>query len=111
MQEALTQEWVKTAAMKGLAPRTVLWSHCLGSAASSVVPFFGVVLANLLTGSVVVETVFNWSGVGRLAADSIGTRDYPTVQGVVLLFAAVYIVASFVVDVLNAALDPRVRFV
>jgi peptide/nickel transport system permease protein len=109
MLEALTSDWMMTARMKGLSEGTILWSHCLRNAAVSTLTYTGLVTANLLTGSVVTETVFAWSGVGRLAADSIGARDYPTVQGVVLFLAAVFIVVNLVVDVCHAALDPRVR--
>lgn len=106
--EALGQDYTRTARAKGLPTRIVLRRHVLRNALVPVVTVTGIQLAYLLSGVVVVEEVFAWNGLGRLALQSVQTRDYPVLQGAVLLFAAVFLVVNLVVDLVYAAVDPRI---
>lgn len=110
MLEVLDSEYVKLARIKGVNERQVIWKHAFRNAAIVPVTYFGVLAGSLLTGSVVVETVFAWPGTGLLAIDAIRGRDFPVVQTVVLFFAVFYLLANFLVDVLYAVIDPRIRF-
>lgn len=110
MLEVLDSEFVKLARVKGVDETTVIWKHAFRNAAIVPVTYFGVLAGSLLTGSVVVETVFAWPGTGLLAIDAIRGRDFPVVQSVVMFFAVFYLVANFLVDVLYAVVDPRIRF-
>ena len=87
----------------------VVWVHALRNAAIAPLTYFGVIAGVILTGSVVVETVFAWPGTGQLAVDAIRARDYPVIQAVVLTFAAVFILSNLLVDTLYAYVDPRVK--
>lgn len=107
--EALNQEYMRTATAKGLPPLRRLLSHALPNALILVVTVVGLQAGFLLAGSVVVETVFARPGLGRLAISAINNRDFPVVQGVVLVTAAAYVVINTFTDLLYAALDPRVR--
>jgi ABC-type dipeptide/oligopeptide/nickel transport system permease component len=108
--EVLGQDYVRTARSKGVAERLVLWRHALKNALLPVITVIGLELAGLLGGAVVTETVFAWPGMGRLTVESIYNRDYPMVQGLVLVMAVIFVVANLIVDVSYAALDPRVRY-
>jgi len=108
--EVLGEDYVRTARSKGVAERLVLWRHALKNALLPVITIIGLELAGLLGGAVVTETVFAWPGMGRLTVESIYNRDYPMVQGLVLVMAVIFVVANLVVDVSYAALDPRVRY-
>ncbi|GFE49702.1 glutathione ABC transporter permease [Roseobacter cerasinus] len=110
MLEVLDTEYVKLARVKGVSERAVIWKHAFRNAAIVPVTYFGVLAGSLLTGSVVVETVFAWPGTGLLAIDAIRGRDFPVVQSVVMFFAVFYLLANFLVDVLYAVVDPRIRF-
>jgi peptide/nickel transport system permease protein len=110
MLEVMESEYVKLARIKGVSPNVVLWKHCLRNALLPVVTFAGMQLALLLSGSVVVESVFAWPGVGRLVYQGITGRDYPLVQGCLLLIGAVIVVINLAVDLLYAYMDPRSRF-
>lgn len=107
--EALGQDYVRTARAKGLAERTVLVRHALRDALLPVISLLGLALPFLLTGAVLVETVFAWPGLGKLAADAILARDYPLVLGTVLLASLAVVVGSLVADLLTVAADPRIR--
>ena len=107
--EALGAEHVRTARAKGLPPRAVLDWHVLRNALLPLVTVTGVQLAYLLSGVVVVEIVFAWPGLGQLALQSVQARDYPVLQGAILLFAVVFLVINLVVDLLYTAIDPRIR--
>jgi peptide/nickel transport system permease protein len=109
MIESLTSEYVKLARAKGLPERDVIWGHAFRNSAFPVVTFMGTFFATMITGAVVIETVFSWPGVGRLALDSIMKRDFPVIQAVVLTITTLYIVMNLAVDIIYAALDPRVR--
>ena len=110
MLEVLAQDYVRTARAKGLPQRRVVLVHALRNALVPVLTAIGLQLGALLGGAVLTESVFGWPGVGRLLLDSIFFRDYPMVQGLVLLFAVTYIAVNLVVDLLYVAVDPRVRF-
>lgn len=109
MLEALGSDHVRTAQAKGLPARQVFTWHVLRNALLPLVTVTGVQLAYLLSGVVVVEIVFSWPGLGQLALQSVQARDYPVLQGAVLLFAIVFLVINLVVDLLYTAIDPRIR--
>lgn len=109
MLDVLAQDYVRFARAKGLPERTVIWRHAFRNGLIPVLTFLGLVFAVLLTGSVVVENMFAWPGLGRLAITAVQGRDYPVVQAVVLLFTLGFVIVNLVVDVLIAYVDPRVR--
>jgi peptide/nickel transport system permease protein len=109
MLEVLSADYIRTARAKGLRPMTVLFKHALRNAIIPVVSLAAVQFGFMLGGSIVVETIFALNGVGYLAWESINRNDLPTVQAVILVFALIYIVLTFLSDMLNAWLDPRVR--
>ncbi len=110
MLESLGQDYTRTARAKGLRERTVVNRHVLRNALVSVVTVAGLQLAYLLSGVVVVEVVFAWPGLGLLALDAVESRDYPVLQGAVLLFALFFLLVNLVVDLLYAYLDPRITY-
>ncbi len=107
--EALGSDHVRTAQAKGLPTRQVFTWHVLRNALLPLVTVTGVQLAYLLSGVVVVEIVFSWPGLGQLALQAVQARDYPVLQGAILLFALVFLVINLVVDLLYTAIDPRIR--
>jgi len=107
--ETLREDYVRTARAKGLSERAILWRHVLRNAAIPVVTVVGLQFAELLAGTIVVENVFNLPGLGRLVFQAIGNRDLPLVRGCVMLFATLVVMVNFGVDVLYAAIDPRLR--
>jgi peptide/nickel transport system permease protein len=107
--DVLREDFVRTARAKGLSQRQVLWRHVLRNAFVPVLTIMGLQFANLLTGTVVVENVFSLPGLGRLTFQAIANRDLVVVRNVVMLLAAAVIVINFVVDVLYAVVDPRMR--
>jgi peptide/nickel transport system permease protein len=110
MLEVLRQEYVTTARAKGLAPPLVVMRHALKNALIPAVTMLGLQLGALLGGAVVTETIFSRPGVGRLAVDAILSRDFPLVQGTVLMAASVYVLVNLAVDVSYAVIDPRIRY-
>jgi len=108
--EVLAEDYVRTARAKGLRQHEVLARHALKNAAVPIVTVVGIGVAALLGGVVVTETVFNIPGLGRLAADAISQRDYPVVQGLILLFAASYVAINLLVDLSYLLFDPRIRY-
>jgi len=108
--EVLAEDYVRTARAKGLRQPEVLVRHALKNAAVPIVTVIGIGVAALLGGVVVTETVFNIPGLGRLAADAIAQRDYPVVQGLILLFAASYVAINLLVDLSYLLFDPRIRY-
>ena len=108
--EVLAQDYVRTARAKGVSPAQVVFAHALRNALVPIVTAVGLQLGALMGGAVLTESVFGWPGVGRLLLDSIFSRDYPMVQGLVLLFAFTYIVINLLVDLLYVVVDPRVRY-
>jgi len=110
MLEVLQQDYIRTARAKGLAPRVVTYVHAFRNALVPVVAVIGITTAILIGGAVVTEIVFNIPGLGRLIISAILRRDYPVVQGVVLVTAAAYVVINLIVDLLYAFIDPRIRY-
>lgn len=107
--EVLAQDYVRTAKAKGLGDRKVL-GHALGNAAVPIATIVGIGIALLIGGVVVTETVFAIPGLGRLLVDAILRRDYPIIQGVILLFAAAYVLINLMIDISYAVFDPRIRY-
>ncbi len=110
MLEVLGEDYVRTARAKGLKMNIVVFKHALKNALIPVVTVIGLSVAQLLGGAVLTETVFSWPGIGRLLITSIGFRDYPMIQGIVLFVVLVFIVINLVVDLIYAYLDPRIRY-
>lgn len=109
LTETLASEHVRTARAKGLPPAQVLWRHGVRNALLPVATLFGLQLGALLGGAVITETVFAWPGVGALTVDAINARDYPLLQGCVLLIATVYVIVNGLTDLAYGWIDPRVR--
>jgi peptide/nickel transport system permease protein/oligopeptide transport system permease protein len=110
MLEILRQDYIRTGRAKGLTERAVTLRHALRNALIPVVTVVGLQFGGLLAGSVLTETVFTWPGVGRLMVDSITNRDYPVVQGAVLMIALIFIGVNLLVDLAYSFVDPRIRY-
>lgn len=110
MLDVLDSEYIRLARAKGASYRVVILKHALRNALIPPLTFAGVTLGALVTGSLVVETVFAWPGLGRLAIEALFAFDYPLLQGVVITFTLLYVLASLTVDVLYAYIDPRIRY-
>ncbi|MGH8829936.1 MAG: glutathione ABC transporter permease GsiC [Polaromonas sp.] len=108
--EVLQEDFVRTARAKGLKERTVIAKHCLRNALIPVVTMMGLQFGFLLGGSIVVEAVFNWPGLGRLLVDAVTMRDYPVIQTLVLLFSLEFILINLIVDVLYGFINPTIRY-
>jgi len=110
VSEALTEDYVRTARAKGLPERRVLLRHALANAAVPIVTVIGIGLALLIGGVVVTESVYAIPGLGRLTVDAVLARDFPTIQGVILLFSVAYVLINLLIDLAYLALDPRIRY-
>lgn len=110
MLDVLAQDYVRTAHAKGLAPSAVLLGHALKNAAVPIVTIIGIGIALLISGVVVTESVFAIPGIGRLTVDAILRRDYPIIQGVILLFSTVYVLVNLAVDLSYRCFDPRIQY-
>ena len=110
MLEVLGQEYVRTARAKGLGESLVVARHALRNALVPVLTVIGLQFGALLGGAVLTESVFGWPGMGLLLIDSIFSRDYAMVQGIVLVFSTLFILTNLVVDLLYVAIDPRIRY-
>ncbi len=110
MLEVLSQDYVRTAKAKGVDQRSVLFVHALKNAAVPIITVLGIGVALLIGGAVITESVFAIPGLGRLTVDAILRRDYPVIQGVILLFSFVYVLVNLVVDLLYTLFDPRIRY-
>jgi peptide/nickel transport system permease protein len=110
MLDILGSEFVKLARIKGMPEKTVIWKHALRNALIPVLTFGAIYLAVLVTGAILVETVFAWPGLGQLIYQGIVLRDFPVVQAVVLLTAGMVISVNLLVAILYAYLDPRMRY-
>ena len=110
MLDVLAQDYIRTAQAKGLASQQVLIGHALKNAAVPIVTIIGIGVALLISGVVVTETVFAIPGLGRLTVDAILRRDYPIIQGIILIFSAAYVVVNLLVDLSYTLLDPRIRY-
>ncbi len=107
--DALGQEYIRTARAKGVHPLRLVGVHGLRNALIPVITIIGLQFGALLSGAVITETIFSWPGIGRLLITAIQTRDYPLVQGSVLVIAATYVIVNMLTDLLYAAVDPRIR--
>jgi peptide/nickel transport system permease protein len=110
MLEVLQQDYIRTARAKGLRERVVVYGHAFRNALVPVVTVIGITMAILIGGAVVTEIVFNIPGLGRLVISAILRRDYPVVQGVVLVTAAAYVLINLAIDVIYVFIDPRIRY-
>ena len=110
MLDVLDTEYVKLARIKGIPEWKIIWKHCFRNALIVPITFFSLIGAVLITGSVVIETVFAWPGVGQLVIQSIVAKDHITVQAIVMLFALLYIGINILTDVAYAYVDPRIRY-
>ena len=109
MLEALSQDYIRTARAAGVSERRIVWRHALGNTLPPLIQILGLQLPMLLSGSLVVEVVFSWPGVGRLAYDAILSRDYPVVLATTALAGVLVVAGNLLADLLQAAADPRVR--
>jgi peptide/nickel transport system permease protein len=109
MIDALQAEYIKLARIKGASERVVVWKHALRNSLIPVLTFMGAFFGTMITGAVVIETVFAWPGIGRLAYDAILNRDFPVIQAVVLTATVIFILANLAVDLAYALFDPRIR--
>lgn len=110
MLEVLAEDYIRTAAAKGVATVPMLLRHALKNAAVPIITVIGIGVALLISGVVITESVFNIPGIGRLVVDAISRRDYPIIQGVMVVFAAVYVLINLVIDISYSFIDPRIRY-
>lgn len=110
MLEVLGEDYIRTAYAKGLRERVVLTRHALRNAAVPIVSVIGIGFALLIGGVVITETVFNIPGIGRLVVDAVLARDYPIIQGIILLFSGIYVLINLATDIAYVLLDPRIRY-
>lgn len=110
MLEVLGEDYITTARSKGLKESAVILKHALSNAFIPIITILGLRFGVLLGGAVLTETVFSWPGVGRLMVNSILSRDYPVVQGAVLLLALCFVFINLIVDIIYAFLDPRIKY-
>ena len=110
MLEVLSEDYIRTASAKGVATMPMLLGHALKNAAVPIITVIGIGVALLISGVVITESVFNVPGVGRLVVDAISRRDYPIIQGVMIIFAAVYVLINLAIDISYSFLDPRIRY-
>ena len=109
MQEVLRQDYIRTARAKGLDEKTVIVKHAFRNTLIPLVTLIGLTLPSLLSGSVIIEQIFNWPGMGKFFFESIRTRDYQVIMGLTLIFSVLTLLGQFLADVLYAVVDPRVR--
>lgn len=110
MLNVLDSEYIKLARAKGLSNRTVIWKHAFRNAVIPSLTLSTLVLAGLITGSIVIESVFAWPGIGRMAFEAVSNGDFPLVTGTVLFFTLFYLVLNFITDLLYVVIDPRIKF-
>jgi ABC-type dipeptide/oligopeptide/nickel transport system permease component len=110
MLEVLDSEYIKLARIKGLSEMLVVWKHALRNAIIPLLTAAGITFGTIVTGAVVIETVFAWPGIGRMMAEAVIGRDFPVIQGAVLLVAVVVLLVNLLVDIAYAYVDPRIRY-
>lgn len=110
MLDVLSEDYIRTAKAKGVANDSMLLKHALKNAGVPIVTVVGIGVALLISGVVITETVFNIPGIGRLVVDAIAKRDYPIIQGVILIFSGVYVLVNLLVDLSYTLIDPRIRY-
>ncbi len=108
IMEVMSEDYIMTARAKGLSGRLVLWRHGLRNATVTIITIVGLEFGALLSGSIIVETIFAWPGIGALLLQGLGARDYPLITGVVLIYTTLFIFVNLLVDILYAAADPRI---
>ena len=108
--EVMHEDYVRTARAKGLSENIVLWHHAVRNALIPIITVVGLELGALLSGSIIVETVFSWPGSGSLLISAITSRDYPLITGTVLTYTMLFVIINFTIDILYAFIDPRIRF-
>jgi ABC-type dipeptide/oligopeptide/nickel transport system permease component len=109
MLEELSSDYVRTARAKGLSMSVVLFRHAFRNALIPIITILGLQFGTLLAGTIVTETIFSWPGIGRLTVQAISARDYPLLQGCILVIALSYVLVNLLTDVVYAVIDPRVR--
>jgi peptide/nickel transport system permease protein len=110
MLDVLSEDYIRTAKAKGVATKSMLLKHALKNAGVPIITIIGIGVALLISGVVITETVFNIPGIGRLVVDAISKRDYPIIQGVILIFSGVYVLVNLAVDLTYTLIDPRIRY-
>jgi len=110
MIEALSQDYVRTARAKGLRESVVVYRHALRNALIPVITIVGLLIGSLLAGAFIIEAVYGYPGIGLLAVNALQTRDFPLIQGIVLIIALTYVVINLLVDILYGLIDPRIKF-
>ena len=110
MLDILDSEYVKLARIKGLSERTVIWKHAFKNALLPVVTYTSIMFVAMIGGAVVTETVFSWPGIGQLVIQAVNWRDFPLVQGIVLVIAVMFITVNLAVDIIYAYLNPKIRY-
>jgi len=110
MLDVLDSEYIKMARIKGLPERMVIWKHALRNALITPLTTAGMLFALLISGEVIIETIFNWPGIGRLSVEAMVARDFPVVQGVILMVAGLVLFVNLLVDILYAYVDPQIRY-
>jgi peptide/nickel transport system permease protein len=110
LKQTLKADYVEAARARGIPERQILIAHALKNAMIPVITLLGLLLASLLGGAVLTEVTFSWPGLGNRLYDAISLRDYPTVQGIIVFFAAIVVIASIAIDLINAYIDPRIRY-
>ena len=109
MIDVINNDFIKAAKAKGVSQKNILYKHALKNALIPILTTIGQTFATLLSGAAVVETVFNIPGIGQLIVNSVSKRDYPMIQGIVLVISLIYIVINLIIDVLYGMVDPRIR--
>jgi peptide/nickel transport system permease protein len=110
LKETLKADYVEAARARGIPEMRIIFAHALKNAMIPVITLLGLLLASLLGGAVLTEVTFSWPGLGNRLYDAISLRDYPTVQGIMVFFAAIVVIASIAIDIINAYIDPRIRY-
>ena len=108
--EVMHEDYVTTARAKGVKESIVLWHHAVRNALIPIITVVGLELGTLLSGSIIVETVFSWPGGGSLLISAITARDYPLITGTVLCYTFAFVIINFVIDIMYGLIDPRIRF-
>ena len=110
MLAILDSEYIKFAKAKGVPSWLVIWKHAFRNSLIAPLTFAGLLLAELITGTIIVETVFSWPGLGSLAISAVWNNDFPLVTGLAVFFSVVFLISSFLADILYAFIDPRIRY-
>jgi peptide/nickel transport system permease protein len=110
MLEALESEYIKMARIKGVSETIIVYKHALRNSLLPVLSFGGMYIAIMITGAILIETVFSWPGIGRLAYRAIVSQDFPLIQGVVIAAAVVVMTANLIADILYCYFDPRIKY-